>query len=125
MRKEERQLQKIEKKNKAKLRLEKAVVFLLTFYFVIGLVTVDQAYSEMLGKPGALSLQTSRIDRDRVIFSLLGEEVTINVTDVKQTIDQIEDGVVEVLEDVSVKARELLNIPAWPRKELHFQSKIL
>lgn len=113
------------KKQKNRLRFKKAVVFAMTVLFMFGLVAVDGAYSEMMGKEGVLSLQTRRVDHDNVRFSLLGQQAEINVTDMRMTLDDIKDEAVDFLEDVSANVRKLLGIPAWPRDDLPFEYRIL
>lgn len=110
---------------KSDLRLKKTAAFMLTFLFITGLNAVDAAYSEMMGDTGLLSLQARRIDQDNVIFSLLGKEKKVNITNVKITADVIQDRAVDILEEFSAGAREFLGLPEWPRKDLPFESKIL
>lgn len=125
MRTVKKQREKMGKKKETKFRLKKVAVFILTFSFVVGLVAVDEAYSEIMGKAGVLSLQTRRTDQDCVTFSLLGEETIINVSDVEAKIGRFQNQGANVLEDFSDTIREYLGLGEWPRKDLPFQSKIL
>ncbi|MDD2216195.1 MAG: hypothetical protein PHE41_06475 [Eubacteriales bacterium] len=68
---------------------KKLAVFILTLSFIIGLVIVDEAYSDMMGKVGVLSLQTRRVDQDWVTFSLLGKEYKVNMTDMQSKWDYL------------------------------------
>ena len=65
------------------MRKKKLAVFILTLFFIIGLVVVDEAYSDMMGKVGILSLQTRRVDQDLVTFSLFGKEYKVNMTEMQ------------------------------------------
>jgi hypothetical protein len=125
MRTAEKEEQRIDNREKNIFRLKKAAVFVVTFCFVVGLVTVDEAYSEIMGKPGIMSIQTRKIDSEHVTFSLLGEEATINVSDVETAINEIQGKGVSLLEEFTLTIRELVGLAEWPRKELPFQSKIL
>lgn len=65
------------------MRKKKLVIFTLALFFMIGLVTVDEAYSDMMGKEGMLSLQTRRLDQNWVTISILGKECKVNMTEMQ------------------------------------------
>jgi hypothetical protein len=88
-------------------RTQKAAVFLIAFFFVIGLVTVDEAYSEMMGQESNLCLQTRRLDEEIVSFALLGQEVKINVSLVQRGWKRMEEEVEDVLDDIFHKSSGL------------------
>lgn len=102
-------------------RTQKVAVFLISFFFLIGLVTVDEAYSEMMGQDSTLCLQTRRLNEEVVRFSLLGQEATVNVSLVQEGWEQIERMEQEIRSLLSPKGKKR----AEERDDLPFEGKIL
>lgn len=113
------------RKKKFLLRLKKVCVFFIVFMFVIGLVAVDEAYSDIMGTTGELSLHARRLDQDKVSISLLGKETTLNMTEVEDKIVEVQNRGTDILEDVAKGIRSYLGFEEWPREDLPFTSKIL
>lgn len=105
--------------------MKKALIFLLVSLFLFGLTAVDESYSSMMGRVGSLSLQTRRIDSDRVRFSMLGMEREANMTEAVQAASEFREKAVFFLDRAVGQAREWLGMEEWPRKDLPFESKVL
>ena len=77
------------KRQRSLLRKKNRAVFLLVFFFYLGLVAVDSACSEMTRYPGALTLQSRRIDREHILFSFPKEvlEYRLDLEEVGQVKD--------------------------------------
>lgn len=75
----------VKKINRAKRRIKfeqffrQLAVFAVTLFFLVGLVVVDEAYSEMLGRPGVLSIQIRRLDENRLRLDYLGQSFTVSL----------------------------------------------
>lgn len=95
------------KRQRSLLRKKKRAVFLLVFFFYLGLVAVDSACSEMTRYPGALTLQSRRIDREHILFSFLGKEVLVNTDWILEEVDRVKDTAKETISVLSGMVRGL------------------
>ncbi|NLY70071.1 MAG: hypothetical protein GX076_00035 [Clostridiales bacterium] len=120
---------KLKKRQENRLKnlnmIKKVSVFFLVFFFVVGLVAVDEAYSEVMGTTGQLSLQIRRLDQNQVMFSLFGKESIVNVTEVEEKINDIQTSAYIFLEDLTGSIRTFLGFEEWPREDIPFASKTL
>ncbi|MGI6728058.1 MAG: hypothetical protein ACOX4P_05805 [Anaerovoracaceae bacterium] len=104
-------------KTRDKLRFKKIIIFFITFSFIIGLITVDEASSDMIGSDGALCLKTSRINQDWVSISFLGKEAKINMTKMKNTINKVQSEAKQILSGLYSQAKQLIKIEVIQEKE--------
>ncbi|NLP30899.1 MAG: hypothetical protein GX363_07220 [Clostridiales bacterium] len=125
MRRDKKLTEKLKRRKEYFNFIKKMSVFFLIFFFIVGLVTVDEAYSEIMGTTGQLSLQIRRLDQDKVIFSLFGKESIVNVSKVEEKIDDIQTRAYFFLEDLTGRVRTLLGFEEWPREDIPFASKTL
>lgn len=95
------------KRQRSLLRKKKRAVFLLVFFFYLGLVAVDSACSEMTRYPGALTLQSRRIDREHILLSFLGKEVMVNTDWILEEVDRVKDTAKETISVLSGMVRGL------------------
>ena len=125
MRRDKKLKKRQEKRLKNLNMIKKVSVFFLVFFFVVGLVAVDEAYSEVMGTTGQLSLQIRSLDQNQVMFSLFGKESIVNVTEVEEKINDIQTSAYIFLEDLTGSIRTFLGFEEWPREDIPFASKTL
>ncbi|MGI6732949.1 MAG: hypothetical protein ACOX4J_02065 [Anaerovoracaceae bacterium] len=95
------------KRERSLARKRKAAIFLLVFFFYLGLAVVDGACSEMTRYPGALTLQSKRIDSSRILLSFLGKEVMVNTDWILGEADRLKDTAKETISVLSGMVRDL------------------
>ncbi len=71
------------------------------------IVAVDSACSEMTRYPGALTLQSRRIDREHILLSFLGKEVMVNTDWILEEVDRVKDTAKETISVLSGMVRGL------------------
>ncbi|MGI6765156.1 MAG: hypothetical protein ACOX4S_07640 [Anaerovoracaceae bacterium] len=68
---------------------------------------MDSACSEMTRYPGALTLQSRRIDREHILLSFLGKEVMVNTDWILEEVDRVKDTAKETISVLSGMVRGL------------------
>lgn len=129
MRTQDKNKKRAKRKGK-KIRLWKqTAAFFLSFFFVIGMVTVDESYSDMMGKESTLSLSTRRMDENTLQFGWFGQGVTLHTKGITDGMNTVRDQVAQGLEDITEPIREALSPlieQERPTKEnLPFEGKTL
>jgi hypothetical protein len=106
-------------------RLKKIAVFMLVFTAVYGVVTVDEAYSDMMDREGQIAPQVRRINSDYVTFSMFGQTAEINMTELEKDWDQFSDEVTSELDSAVGHIRNFLGIKESERDYSVFKTQIL
>lgn len=107
------------------MRKKKMAVFFLVYFLISGLVTVDRAYSDMLDRPGRISPEVRRVDQDHVHYSLFGQSISINTTEVSTNWVAFRDSVVDKLEIATFEIRTLIGAKEIERDYSVFQLQML
>ncbi|MGI6731065.1 MAG: hypothetical protein ACOX5F_04090 [Anaerovoracaceae bacterium] len=90
--------------------LKKLIVFFMVIFAVIGFVTVDAAYSDMLDLEGKIGLEVKRIDEDYLSMSIFGKVAEINTTEVARSWNEFSETVVAGLNSATTGIRRLAGI---------------
>lgn len=90
MRAQEKRINRAKRRLKLEHFFRQSAVFMVTLFFLVGLVVVDEAYSEMLGRTGILSLQVRRLDETQLRFDYLGQSFTVSLP-MKTNVEQDEE----------------------------------
>jgi hypothetical protein len=93
------------KQERSLLRKKRAAIFLLVFSFYLGLTVVDSACSEMTRYQGALTLQSKRIDSERILVSFLGKEALVNTSWILNEAHRLKDSATETISVLSGMVR--------------------
>jgi len=130
MRMDQRTEAKELKSEHALMRKKKIAVFMLFFSFYLGLTVVDSACSEMTRYPGALTLQSTRIDEDHLQISFMGKEMTLDTSSILSEISRMTESAsdaVSVLTKMAVGREDdgQSQIKHTRDRELPFPSKTL
>lgn len=113
------------KRKGEKMRLKKLAVFILVFMAVYGVITVDQAYSDMMDQDGMIAPVIKRVDPDHVNFSMLGQTAAVNTTELSSDWREISNKVTEGLDMAVVHIRDFLGIKEEERDYSVFKTQIL
>lgn len=92
------------------MRKKKIAVFMLVFFAVYGIVSVDRAYSDMMDRDGLLTPQIRRVNSDYVSLSMFGETVSVNKTELAADWEDITRTVTAKLDTAVLRTREFLGI---------------
>ena len=105
---------KTEKKKKRRarwiIRMKKTAVFLLVFFAVIGIITVDRSYAELMVRQGSITPYVQRLDKDMVEIGILGYNTKLNMTEFQEGYAQMEKTVTESLDRFAEGTRKLLGL---------------
>ncbi len=116
------------KSERALHRKKKMAVFMLVFSFYLGLTVVDSACSEMTRHPGALTLQSKRIDADHLFLSFLGKEAMVDTRSILNEFSRVKEdtkGALSCLVQQALDRKDVDDFPERRDAEYPLPSKIL
>jgi len=107
------------------MKLKKLAVFILVFSAVCGIISVDEAYSDMLDQEGMIAPNAVRVDEDLVSFSMFGQTAVINVTKLENDWYDVSTKVASRLDTAVTHIQTFLGIEEEERDYSVFHTQIL